>query len=340
MSWTPQNYKTKAQMLDLRKTLDNKYTYNLRIGKLPQKVYSPKKQAINALPGLTINDDINSMIREADEIYRVRSPRPIHKHFFEDIRNSEKRIMRVRCGQPINHVFTGKQKQYDLEEIPKSEKLSEKESITPSKEYVVPQLEPKLGFYNKNEEKITPLSAREENRLQGIIFRINEQDRQINNQILEDINRRNSRREKSMRLQYSTYLKKGMRAAQREAKRNEALSVLKTKREEKWWPDFIESYKTECNSPEELNVLKELVNVKFDELGLMQFLKICEEMNWPPWLYKQILHQANDAGHFMNPVQLGTILNPPKGQRDLNPALISTVSVLSTMNIELDSINS
>ena len=328
------DYMTKSQMLQLRKTLDEKYTYNPRINKYPKRVLSPRRQIALGMPSISVDTDLERARIEADGILKVRTPKPIHRQIYYDLKEQEKRVMRVRAGQPISHVFHDENpRQWKLQEMPKNEILTEKQAITPTRKYLVPQMDPPIGYYIKHPRPDMPIGDLSINGLKGIMFEMNETERKKNNEILEEINRRNMRREKSMRIKYQTYLKKGMKAATREARRQEALSVLKTKRREEWWPEYIESFKQEEHDPLELKILNELLKTSFDEPGIMTFLNTCEVENWPPWLYKQMLRTANDYGKFMPPIKLGALLQP-KNTKKLG-ASISTASVLSAINIDL-----
>ena len=175
MSFNGNDYLTKSQILGMRKKLDETYTFNPRIGKTPKRVLSPRRQAATEMPFLNIDTDLEKARREAEGIVKVRSPKPIHRQLYYDRKEQANRLMRVKCGQPISRVFHDENPtQWKLQEFPKTEILTEKESITPSRKYVVPQMDPPIGFYNKHPHPDTPMSDLAMNRLKGILFSINE----------------------------------------------------------------------------------------------------------------------------------------------------------------------
>lgn len=320
-------YKTKEQKLSARRSNDMKYTYNYREGKIPSPVLSRRKAAELTVPALTIETDVNTKIKNVENILRVRSPRPVQHHVLKEIRDSEKRIKRVRAGISINKVFAETSEPIPLQTVPKSNFMSEEESIRPFTSYIAPQTEPRPHLYNVHPPATASVGDRAANSVEGILYQITEDDRKRDNEIITNINRRNARRFKNIKAQYDNSLKYGMEEAQKRARRGAALSALKEKRTEYWWADFINEFPVGDVSPEQLVILKHLSKATFTEPGIIAFIQEADARNWSNYYLRIIMKAANDHGHFMNPIRLGMLLK--SGQEHKISSQFSTISLLT-----------
>ncbi|EAY15922.1 hypothetical protein TVAG_165500 [Trichomonas vaginalis G3] len=322
-------YKTKDQKLSARRSLDATYTYKYREGKVPTPVLSRRRQAALKIPTLSVETDINAKIKSAEDILRVRPPKPVQHYILKEIRDADRRIRRVKAGIPINKVFSERTDPIPLQKVPKTEFLTEEQAIRPFTSYIAPQMEPRLHLYNVHPPDTTTIGDLASNEIEGILYRINEEDRLRDNEIVSSINRRSARRHKNMKVQYENSLKYGMEEAQIRARRSAALSALKERRTESWWQDFINDFPSEDVNPEQLKILRYLSKAQFTEPGIVEFLQLADDKRWLPLYYKPILRAANEHGHFLPELRLGILLKTTQDHK-----IASQVSTYSLMKLK------
>jgi hypothetical protein len=200
--------------------------------------------------------------------------------------------------------------------------MDEQEAIRPPREYVVPQVPKPAQFVFPSAVFAGDPTALTQNELNRFKHSIHEADRQRFNETIEDLNRRNRRRPFALHRQFEDFNKFGMPEAKRRAQRSARLSVLKEKRNDSWWPEFIGEFRQDGKSNTELWQLDLLTRVpEFTQESIAWLYREALTAHKAGKKFKEMLKRINDLSEAVEPYKLIMIFKEVEEQVHINGLL-------------------
>lgn len=276
--------------LERRKELQKQYTFGWYTH--PPKL-KPRVPPVKSV-------DYGKIMTEYDGTTIVTRPQIRIKAIRQEVKESCQRLQRIKNG-------------YSLQKTLEKSAIREYEIEEPQ---VLRMDSPRLNFRktSKNWVHVYPDVTMEKNTASDIqnevnmmIHSIHEEDRLRNNHLVSEINRRNRRRQHAITKQYNEIERYGMDECRIRARRDATMSVLKERREEPWWSDFVASLPSD---PTTISCLRELTRHDFTVHGVK--LACANTAHFTRM--KQILEIANDTGQFMPRFKLFEIFQKTEKQ--------------------------
>lgn len=312
-------FKTKRDILQSRQNLHDLYTFHNCGGMREARVESTPVKRREAIPELNIHTDVNQMISELEETIVLKRPRMEPIELRKELKASSARLQKIKNGTALSQVVRQPSIIYPLQKARKVGFMEERDAIRAPRGYVVPQVPRPPEFVLPSDLCADPVSIthNEFNKFKNQIY---EEDRMKLNQVIEDLNRRNKRREKNMCEEYEDMMKFGLREARRRAQRAGRLSELRTRRTERWWSEFVSEYKKDGKNPMDLVFLDLLSSVsEFNgtTIGGVYREGLVKHRSYAKKLKDMIL-RINELGRIVEPYKLNMIFKEIEGQVELD----------------------
>lgn len=243
---------------------------------------------IKNMQALTVESDVMDKIYQIKNTAIVRRPRPVYKLLRNEIKEANMRIQKIKNGYPLVEAIHTDFKDHQYDSNPQ---------ITAPRQNGIP-ITTHPEYYFPDGVGGNSLGDKAYNQLEGLKYRIFEEDRaRINNDIAE-LNLRNRRREKALKEEYQVYVNHGLTEARLFSKRSARLSSLKTQKVEGWWAQFLSSFNPQTVTPEEIKGIEIISKTPLNEPSLYDLA--CSIKGSPNKILtmKKLLLKANEIGKF------------------------------------------
>lgn len=298
-------FRTKAEILEARRKVSDSFSFCCT--KEPTgRIMSPRQRKMQQIPILTIHTDVTAMINDLGNTTVLRRPRMDQSELHKELQAASARLQKIKNGYPLSRVLHQPAIIYPLQHARKVAFMDEREAIKPPRTYVVPQVPGPSEFVLPDDIVNNDRVAITHNEFNKFKNQIYEDDRRRYNETVEDLNRRNRRREKSLSTEYEDLIKYGLREARRRAQRSGRLSELRARRTEEWWGQFVSEFKAEGRSPMDLVFIDMLADVSsFNEqtLGSVYREGLMKHKSVAPKL-KEMIQRINDLGNVVEQYRL------------------------------------
>lgn len=320
-------FKTKSDVLQSRQNLHDLYTFHNCGGTRAARVESTPQKRTVEIPELTIHTDVGQMIADLEETIVLKRPRMDPIELRKELKASSARLQKIKNGTALSKVVRQPSIIYPLQKARRVAFMDEREAIRAPRGYVVPQVPRPPEFVLPSDICDDPVAVthNEFNKFKNQIY---EEDRMKYNQVVEDLNRRNRRREKNMCEEYEDMMKYGLREARRRAQRAGRLSELRCKREERWWQEFVGEYKKDGRNPMDLVFLDMLANAgEFSGSSLASVYRegLVKHRSCAKKLKDMIL-RINELGRIVEPYKLNMMFKDVEGQVQLDDFMTEHVT--------------
>ena len=287
-------FKSIYQKRDERKEIFDKFSF--KNGEFPfnREKISPRRNYNFLNQELNIFSNITKKINDINQTVIVKPPKQIYSYYRREIKESQLRIKKIKNGIPIFQAIKSNQL-----EIPIQEPITINQRPNLKKGYSIPNTEKNDFYFPKD---IIGKSKGDQilNELEGLKYNIYEEDRERINIEIRNINRRNKRREKALKEQFELTLKFGFNESRKICQRSAQLSSLKDRKNEEWWPKFIEQYSSNNLSKEEFRILNLLSKTPLNEDSLLELANKEKNIGNNIEIFKKIILKANEIGKFTN----------------------------------------
>ena len=256
---------------------------------------------------LTIDSDIQKYIRRLKQTEVLSEPVNPRHEFQQQVMSARQRMKKVKFGCSLERAVRSPPILMREQARPSLHILSEKEAITPSREYIVPQIKAPLSFILPD-DLISSDAMRRENDLNKLKNRINEGDRKLYNDFAHEMNLREIRRESTMKQKYDDFIDFGMKESIRRDRRGIRIDDLRSTRSDLiWWNKFMDNFTIETKGNDDLDCVEELSKcTSFNELEIINVYKVgLSKSLIAADIFRKVIRQANEAGDFLTPVKLG-----------------------------------
>jgi hypothetical protein len=314
-------YQSQEDKLQARKHLQEAYTFH-DSSKHAERVLSPRERRTQAVPVLTIHTDVATMLSQLERSVVLRPPRLVFREVDRELQAAANRVLQIQSGKTISKVCQTAKPPYPLQHLHRVEFMAEREAISPPRGYVVPQVPRPAQFVFPSAVVAGDPAALTQNELNRFRHSIHEADRQRLNETIEDLNRRNRRRPFAIRRQFEDFNRLGMPEAKRRAQRSARLSVLKEKRTETWWDEFIGEFRQDGRSNTELWQLDLLTRVpEFTKESFAWLYREELARRKAGKKFKAMLRRVNELSGALEPYKLRMIFKEVEGQVHINELL-------------------
>lgn len=286
-------------------------TYN-KISRSIVRGYKPpeaKRENVPELYPLNVNSNVGAMINYIKSSAVITSPRNTHNEFKAEINASSARVKQVRNGMSIFKAMQSTPRKIEIQ--PNDRVLIHDEPILykQPKGYVVPQTELPPDLVLPTEVVSESGSALSLNELNTTIYKANEAERNLYNEYRAELNRMERRRESYIRTRYKDYLEFGLDESRRRADRAAKLAALEEKSERKndpWWPTFVQMFRPESKSLYDIECLTKLASLpKIDAANIGKMYSKSKQRARAE--YRDIIRAANEAGNLIESLRLNMV---------------------------------
>ncbi|OHT01322.1 hypothetical protein TRFO_31865 [Tritrichomonas foetus] len=315
-------YVSNNDKLNKRRSLKDLYTFHHVGGLAEDRIESRRIAEAAQIPPLTIKSDIKTKLKQLEHTEILTAPRFDPYELHKELQASSIRLLKIRNGMPLSQVVHEPGPTYQPLTPRRVNYADNKQILFPPREYVVPNLQRKSQYVLPPSEDESP-ATKAQNQLLRFKNQIYEADRKRFNANLEELNRRNRRRPHALSQQYEDYVKYGLKESQRRAERAACLSALKERRQEAWWPDFVNEFPKDGKSKRDLEYLEMLASVPtFNEETIFNLYTeaISKYKNAEP--FKELLEKINQIGKYVQDYKLMMIVKKVESNHAKKMALM------------------
>ena len=256
----------------------------------------------NKIEPLTVNSDVQDYIKRLNQSIVVNKKRLPNNGFYKQSRALTSRVHRTKMGYSLDKAVQAPPVLITEQKYVKIPILTEKESIQPENKSKMPSLSPPPTFVVPDEIITDSEAMKNRNKLNRLIYEINEEDREIYNKFAREMNTREKNRKESMRQRYKDYIDFGLEESTRRSNRETKIQMFKEERPDlEWWEPFVETFKPETRGLHDLDCLEQLSKCKlFNEYEISKVYKVgVYKSPVAREIYKQTIKSANDFGQFL-----------------------------------------
>ena len=260
---------------------------------------SPIKTKIEPL---SVDSDVQGYIKRLNQSIVVNKQRIPNNSFYKQSRALTSRVNKTKIGFSLDKAVKTPPVLITEQKYVKIPILSEKDSITPERKNKMPSLSPPPTFVVPDEIITDSEAMRNRNRLNRLIYEINEEDREMYNRFAREMNTREKNRKSTMKQRYKDYIDFGLDESTRRSNRDTRIQMLKDERPDlEWWPTLVETFKPETRGLHDLDCLELLSKCKlFNEYEISKVYKVgAYKSPVAKEIYKQTIKTANDFGQFL-----------------------------------------
>jgi hypothetical protein len=308
------SFQTTTGRLEQRREIYEKYTLHhylaLGIGSLddPRRVRKPPQE-------LEFHKRVAPLLQKLDDTIILHRPELSYRTVRKDLKAASARVQKIRSGISMARVLDAEIPEYPLQEAKKFTIMEEKDIRRISRREPAPIIYSNACYVVPSEIfKDSPVldTQNQFNRFRNYIY---EGDRYHQNQLIQELNKRNRRRRHALPKQYEDMTKYGLTESHRRARRAERLSSLAEGRKEEWWKDLVASVPKEGRNKMDLVYLETLTTAKeFNEATFKEMYHYVLSRNKNDKRFREILVDINERGGYMEPFRLNMILRDEESE--------------------------